>query len=221
MPTIDMICLANSRKRQGKCIAGLRLDGGGWVRPVSPGPDGSLYHAHLRLQDGTEPQPMDVIRVGLQGPQPKPHQPENWLLDGTRWELLARPLPPEAVPVVRAGTVRGPALFGDRFDRIADRFLVSPAAASLALVAPENLRWRIKLTQNFTKQTRAVFGLGGALYDLPVTDPAWEQRLKHLSEGLHEFAASGVAPTASVLTVSLSEPFNGDCYKLVAGIIIL
>ena len=30
MPVFDILCLANSNKMRGSCIAGLRLDGGGW-----------------------------------------------------------------------------------------------------------------------------------------------------------------------------------------------
>jgi hypothetical protein len=36
MPTFEMICLAKSSKRGGICIAGLKTDGSGWLRPVSP-----------------------------------------------------------------------------------------------------------------------------------------------------------------------------------------
>jgi len=35
MPSVDLICLANSHKWNFRCVAGLRVDGGGWVRPVS------------------------------------------------------------------------------------------------------------------------------------------------------------------------------------------
>ena len=35
MPSLDLICLANSSKLGSRCLAGLRVDGGGWVRPVS------------------------------------------------------------------------------------------------------------------------------------------------------------------------------------------
>jgi hypothetical protein len=34
MAQVDLICLANSRKLGGRCVAGLRLDGSGWVRRV-------------------------------------------------------------------------------------------------------------------------------------------------------------------------------------------
>ena len=221
MPVVEMVCLANSRKRQGKCVAGLRVDGEGWVRPVAPTPEGALFPAHYRLQDGTEPQPLDVIRVGCTRHAPRPHQPENWVIDGTPWMLVSRPLPAAARPVLQGAVVSGPALFGNVFDRVPDHFRAAPAQSSLALVAPERLSWQIRLTQNFTRQTRALFTLGGVHYNLSLTDPVWERKLHHLAEGDHALAAAGITASDNVLlTISLSEPFNGDCYKLVAAVIV-
>jgi hypothetical protein len=222
MPEIEIICLANSRKRQGRCIAGLRTDGGGWVRPVAPCGDGSLFPQQYRLRDGAEPQVGDMLRIGVQSPLPKPHQPENWLIDGTRWELLARPLPGEKHALLQASVVAGPELFGNRSDRLPENSFHNPTEASLALVVPQNLRWRIFLTEDFRRRTRAVFSLGAAEYDLSLTDPVWEERLRHLPESFLEQEASNFPlPDSVLLTVSLSEPFNGFCYKLVAAVIVL
>lgn len=225
MPEIEMICLANSRKRQGRCIAGLRTDGQGWLRPVAPGEEGTLSPHQLRMQSGGEPRLLDIIKVGCACPQPRPHQPENWLLDDTRWQLISREPPHAWRPssIFESEIDSGPAIFGSVSDRRCfDDFAHAPARSSLALVAPEDLRWQITLTHNFNRQTRALFHLQGACYNLSVTDPVWEQRLSHLPDGHHDLAASGVSDTDLVhLTVSLSEPFNGYCYKLVAAVIVL
>jgi hypothetical protein len=39
---------------------------------------------------------------------------------------------------------------------------------------------------------RAVFQLGGARYDLPVTDVEYERRMRGLAKGLHPFSAAGI-----------------------------
>src|SRR6266850_2762793 len=44
MPLVDLICLANSNKMGGRCIAGLRTDGGGWVRLAWRGCGASQVH---------------------------------------------------------------------------------------------------------------------------------------------------------------------------------
>jgi hypothetical protein len=49
MPTVEIICLANSRKHSGRCVAGLRTDGQGWIRPVGPSDNGTLFPWHYTL----------------------------------------------------------------------------------------------------------------------------------------------------------------------------
>ncbi|MCC7084716.1 MAG: hypothetical protein IT427_06885 [Pirellulales bacterium] len=63
MTPVEFLCMAYSRKHQGRCIAGLRTDGSGWVRPVSKQSDGTLTSARCQLYDGTPPQALDVLRV--------------------------------------------------------------------------------------------------------------------------------------------------------------
>jgi hypothetical protein len=59
-----------------------------------------------------------------------------------------------------------------------------------------------------------------ARYDLAVTDPAWLDRLRHLAAGIYPhsfFFKEKLSKT--LLTVSLSEPFEKFHYKLVAGVV--
>src|SRR5687768_8614729 len=100
MPAVEMICLANSKKHGGRCVAGLRLDGQGWVRPVGVGKDGTLYPRQYRLTDGTSARVLDRLRVQLYAPHPKPHHPEDWYVSGAPWELLARPAPRDVIPLL-------------------------------------------------------------------------------------------------------------------------
>ena len=88
----DIVCLANSRNHGGRCVAGLRTDGGGWLRPVGQLPDGTLYPSDYHLNDLTEPGALDVIRVGVLAPRPLDHQPEA--ADICREELV-RPGAPD------------------------------------------------------------------------------------------------------------------------------
>ena len=220
MPTWDVVCLANSAKHGGRCVAGLRLDGGGWVRPVSTEAEGVLQPWHYTLTTGGEAALLDVLSMRLLGPRPDPHHPENWRMGHGLWDLVARPLPPEARAVLYDALTLGPALLGDTGDRIEYRCLESiPAKASLALVRPDDLAWQVRdSVHSGRRQTRAIFALGGARYNLSLTDPLWLNRLGGLPLGLHPYEGRAV-----LLTVSLSEPFarDGFCYKLVAGVICL
>lgn len=80
MPLVDLICLANSNKMGGRCVAGLRVDGKGWVRPVSVDTDhGQLHLKHYRLEGDKDPEILDVIRVDLASHKAEPGQRENWV----------------------------------------------------------------------------------------------------------------------------------------------
>ncbi|MGA2882882.1 MAG: hypothetical protein ABSG13_28365 [Bryobacteraceae bacterium] len=68
--------------------------------------------------------------------------------------------------------------------------------------------------------------LNGQSYNLPITDPAWTslilRKLSRLEGAAHPQEAIGISAASRVLlTVSLSEAFNGYCYKLVAGIVVI
>jgi hypothetical protein len=220
MPPCDLICLANSRKLGGHCVAGLRLDGSGWVRPTGILPDGILLPLDYTLHDGTEATPLDVIRVGLRGHQPAPHQPENWVIDGSRWTLLTRPATANLAEVLRRALIAGPELLSGTADRAAYvSFLKEPAQASLALIAPETLHVYHQ-TFHGRHRVRGQFSLGdgsqAALYDLSITEPHWEDLVIH--QGPRTLRQ---ADRRFVVTISLGEPYQAECYKLIAAIIPL
>jgi hypothetical protein len=93
MVFVDVICLANSKKLGGWCIAGLRADGGGWVRPVADTDHGQLYPGHMKLPDGSQPRALDLLRISLKEPRPLKSQPENWLVSAEPWRLWLGPRP--------------------------------------------------------------------------------------------------------------------------------
>jgi len=88
MASLDFVCLANSRKHNGRCVAGITT-AGNWIRPVSSEPDGTLYSPDYTCSDGSEPALLDVIRLEA-FPRPEPHQPENWRISGAQWQHLGR-----------------------------------------------------------------------------------------------------------------------------------
>lgn len=52
----DIICLANSRKLNGRCVAGKDVTGNTWVRPLSPlSKTGELTLRDITYDDWTEP----------------------------------------------------------------------------------------------------------------------------------------------------------------------
>ena len=86
MPTVKrIVCLANSRKRGGSCVAGKELaenhQPGRWVRPVSNRETEEVSEYERQYADGSGPRVLDIVNIPLLSARPKDHQQENWLLD--------------------------------------------------------------------------------------------------------------------------------------------
>jgi hypothetical protein len=89
-----IVCLANSRKHSGRCIAGKEvLDGayGGWIRPVSARPSAELSEEERRYSDGDDPQVLDIVGIPMLAPAPLLHQTENHMIDADYyWTKISR-----------------------------------------------------------------------------------------------------------------------------------
>ena len=94
MPVKRVVCLANSRKRNGRCVAGIEVSRHrrvGWIRPVSPREHQEVSEYERQYEDGSDPRLLDVMDVPLIEPRPKDYQQENWLLDpDSRWRRIER-----------------------------------------------------------------------------------------------------------------------------------
>jgi hypothetical protein len=221
MPVKTVVCLANSRKLSGRCLAGKVYDGstfGEWIRPVSDRPSEEVSEKEREYQDGSDPKTLDIIRIPLLEPRPKTYQSENWLLDpGFYW--------------VRAGTIDFPTLLKavdapaslwlngqSTYHGLNDR--VPEAAAddlnnSLYLLHVHELTLQVFAPNaTFGNTKRRVHGLfqhAGTHYALWVTDPLIEREYLGKPDGTYKVGSC-------VLTVSLGERLNGFCYKLIAAV---
>lgn len=218
----DVICLANARKRSERCVACVHAENGAWMRLVSRAEHGELSYAHRNLGAGGEPQKLDLMRVRLACRKPTPSQPENWLIESAPWELLERPARISVLQILAKTVHSQELLFGSASDRIcAVSFAAKPAAASLALVMPGEVRWLFE-TIGSKQRVRAKFRLGRCSYNLSVTDPPVEEKLKSLANGEHRSEEIGLRDERLLFCISLGEMFtDGNCYKLVAGVLEL
>jgi len=223
MPSIDLICLANSRKLSARCVAGIRTDSSEWIRPVSNLPHGALESRDRKLSNDDEPQNFDLIRIGFHGHKPLRSQPENWLIDGSPWQLLRRPAPATFLEHLRVRLFREPLLFGCASDRISvAKFAQTQVSDSLLLIKPTRPNWVTTRSFFGGKQLRVSFQLAGTAYNLVVTDPLYEQTAKKLGIGNHTSSELGISDEDGLLfTISLGEEFQGSCYKLVAAVLQL
>lgn len=83
-----IICLANSYKTNGRCIAGkiASKDGyGKWIRSVSPRPTQELSFPEYCYEGNLSPKLLDIIDVPLHKAEPHNHQTENHIIKAGRW----------------------------------------------------------------------------------------------------------------------------------------
>lgn len=151
---------------------------------------------------------------------PQDHQQENHLIDSAHpWEYLGRVTWRQLQGAVeqtggRLWTNGSSSRHGIN-DRVPEGLLGS-IGGSLRLLRPERLSLIVgpeeQADGGTRRRVRAKFQLGGEHYCFSVTDPTIERH--HLAQEDGERAVS-----EALLCVSLSEPFYGFAYKLVASVI--
>ncbi len=220
--TKRIVCLANSRKMAGRCVAGKEVSESGhpgnWVRPVSNREGESISEPERCYADGNEPQLLDIIEVPLLEPKPKGYQQENWLLNTSRqWRKTGRlswgDLPAYADPEDPLWT-NGFNSRGGENDQV-PAGLAAEHDTSLRLVRVDDLTVVISEPSRPSANypiLRGRFSHCGETYCFRITDPVSESG----SVGLpyREYPVG-----ERYLTVSLGEPFEGNAYKLIAAII--
>jgi len=157
------------------------------------------------------------VSVPLTGPCPHKYQSENYMIDDGPW--------------VKQGAVPASALSGmvddvphlwinghhsqhGLNDRIPLEMAEEDVTSSLLLVKPENLCITIDVGPDSLKKIRSRFIFNGVQYRLSVTDP--EIETTYYNKDFGEYPVTG---EHVYLCVSISEPYEGYCYKLVAGVI--
>lgn len=218
----EILCLANSRKLNGRCVAGIEIQDDkrtGWIRPVSQREHEEVSEADRRYVNGQDPRVLDIIKIPLLEHRPRLYHQENWLLDpGYYWEKTRRLawndlnsfLDPTA-----ALWINGNHTYNGLNDQIPFD-TAKNLRTSLRFIHTDNLKLRtFAPRQSFgdsKRRVHAIFRHAGVDYKLWVTDPVCEQWCLAQEDGTHTIGES-------YLTVSISEEFNGYCYKLVAAVI--
>src|SRR5690349_20421815 len=89
-----LLCLANSRKPSGRCVAGREVAASGvgaWIRPVSARSGEEVSEEERQYEDGSDPKVLEIMDVPVLQHQPHACQSENWLLDPSQyWRRVRR-----------------------------------------------------------------------------------------------------------------------------------
>ena len=225
--TKRIVCLANSRKLCGRCIAGAELAGSEptrrWLRPVSAREHQGVSEHERQYKDGSDPGLLDIIDIPLLRAQPRNYQRnyqrENWLLNPKRYWQKVGILPWSALYGIAEST--GTLWRNDchTYNGRNDQIPLPQARLenhSLKLIHVDGMKLRVfapgAAFGNGKLRVQARFYFSGIDYALWVTDPCIERAYLAKADGDYPFGEC-------FLTVSLAEPLNAYCYKLVAAVI--
>jgi len=219
----DIICLANSRKYSGHCIAGKEIVNhqiGNWIRPVSNQETGELSAKEISLPNGKIPELLDIISVPLRKYRPQFCQRENFTVDQSQNWIQKGALPASEVARLCDDAahlwINGYHSYNGRNDRIPLEPAYADLTSSLLFIKPDRLTITVEEGSKLLKKVRAKFDFKSVAYWLTVTDPVIENR--YIKENIGEYP---VENKHSYLCVSIGEPHEGYRYKLVAGIIMV
>lgn len=222
-PTVKrIVCLANSRKYGGRCVAGKELlpDGraGGWVRPVSNRENEEVSERERCYADGEDPRVLDIIDVPLFSPRPNTYQQENWLLNpGVHWAKAGKVAWNDLSTMVDQDAplwTNGHSTLAGQNDRVPiddtgaiDNSLRLLRVGALTVTVSEP----IHPSADFPV-LRGSFNHHGDDYCFRITDPESESGSVELAYGDYNVGER-------YLVISLGEPFEDYAYKLIATII--
>ncbi len=223
-----IVCLANSRKMSGRCIAGKELlpaesgpgiPVGGWIRPVSARPSEEVSEYERQYQDGSDPRVLDIINIPMLNPQPKDYQQENWLIDNSRYWVNTGRVTPDQLNEITDSTETLWPNGNSTFNGLNDRVTLETARGlhnSLRLIRVRDLALSVSAPRanfgNFRRSVQGRFQHNGSDYWLRITDPDYERQYLQQPDGDYSVGDC-------FLTISLGEPFQGHSYKLIAAII--
>lgn len=209
-----IICLANSYKHGGRCIAGIDLDTGAWIRPVPNTPEQAIT-PNMRLINGNEPRILDIIDIPLENYGPDNGcQRENRLMLPGRWKKVGQVAARDVLRYCEDDSL----VLHNHDNNVAPEFFTQIPKSqwqSLQLVHNSSVafvrnpwgKWRVHLRD-----------AARVCLDLKVTDPIVLERLRN---------AESIS-TDCILTVSLATPWKPKdsderklCYKMVAGVVEL
>jgi len=218
--------LANSRKPDGRCVAGkLYAQGnfGAWLRPISERDGEELSEQERHISKGVEPALLDIMEFMVTKHKPSAHQPENFLINPQyKFKHVGRVNIEELIKAVDKPTnlwIMGyqSKTFGKNDLVPPDR--ISEVSISLYLINPHSFTIQV-LQGTYSLQVRGQFSYLGAEYNLRITDPIIEE--KFIPKGVGEYKINDVLLTISLtekLFTVASNPSSSGYYKLIAGVI--
>lgn len=211
------VCLANSYKKGGRCLAGVALDNNNnpaiesghpkWIRPVCDTPHGEIPHKSVLYLSI-----LDIIEIDVTGcPEQKRYQSENVLFRENSINVIGR---------FDSGKLNllcdnRNLIFESRGKAVSEE-TIGKLAYSLKLIKVHQFEVTEKPHNDKPnkQQIRLLFSYHENQYDFPVTDPVFLYQYQSNPDFMKQF-------NKAFLTVSLGIAWQNWHYKLVAGVILM
>ncbi len=220
MEPIKFVCLANSRKISGRCIAGKIIESNKWVRPVSNRESEEISEEERRYENGDMPRLLDIISVPVKNHKPQKHQSENYLIDDKYyWKKTGRYTGSLEALLDFPNNLWGSesSSYQGKDDRTPE-CSCSEYEDSLYLIRPQSLEIIVRVEgaefNNEKRKVRAQFVYEDIEYIFPVTDPVIESKYLSGNDGTFTLLIDNI-----YLCVSIGLPYDGYCYKFLASLI--
>ena len=213
------ICLANSYKRGGRCIAGVEVtfdaynhwvverhsDGSPlWIRPIDKDTEyGEVLEGEARFI------PLFSV-VKLTGVIPCPHLSHSEDVFYQQMQPIGMIHPSEEAVELLSDTVHPEIFYSTELGISPETY--AQGNYSLMLIHPESIAFVEDPTKNRAKY-RMTFAYHGVLYDFSITDPSFYELITRQPDAIETLSDI-------YLTLSIGLEYEGRHHKLIAGVII-
>lgn len=210
-----ILCLANSFKEGGRCLAGIQLDENNrpvmngsrpvWIRPTC-----NTEHGQVPTYLCSNISTLDIFEIGNPEINGTGYQSENTSFNQNTLRVIGSVNKNILDNLCDNNSLR--IIFGNRGKAVPED-TIQGINHSLMLVKTSDFQIiEREYEDREYPQVRLTFRYHGYLYDLPVTDPVFLNQYERNSEILEDVEEIFVV-------LSLGVPFNDWYYKLVAAII--
>jgi hypothetical protein len=206
-----IVCLANSYKEGGRCIAGIELNKNNelphdlkWIRPIC-----DTLHGELPTMLVQHIKPLDILKFKIIANASEGFQSENVLFDKKSLKRIGT-FDNSRLPDLCFS--HPPLLFGSKGKAISEEGIGQLDHSLILISTPVFEIIERNYEEKSNSQTRIKFDYNSNEYDLPVTDPLFLDKYKN-----NKHVLSGIP--LLYLVVSLGILHEGWHYKLVACIL--
>ncbi|MEI6443955.1 MAG: hypothetical protein WCO29_12730 [Nostocales cyanobacterium ELA583] len=215
-----IVCLANSWKKGERCIAGIDLDTGNWIRPVCdqrPYDNDGRVPRNIRLVEGKEPELLDILEIPLADTGENfGFENENLTILPGKWQLVGKG---KAKPEDLFQYCNNSCILHNSNKYVQPSYLKSlPFEQRHTLQLIHIINFSVEYYDETKKWKGTLETVDGQrLTEANITDPMFVEKME---------AGYEITDDYYLVTVSLSMPWKPDnwegeapCWKLIAGVI--